>query len=50
MRACREELRALGSGGAGRYALLMHLMTLYDYALISGTTVKRCLEIFDGDA
>lgn len=58
MRECRVELRALGQqassgggdqqGAAGRNALVLHLLCLYDHALVDGSTVDRCLVIYDG--
>ena len=57
MRECRAELLALGDGslpaeaqgqGApGRHALVMHLICLFEHALINGACVDRCLKAFD---
>ncbi|KAF5831426.1 hypothetical protein DUNSADRAFT_13134 [Dunaliella salina] len=36
------------AGAPGRYALLMHLLCLFEHALVNGATVERCLRIYDG--
>eukprot|EP00983_Pelagomonas_calceolata_P055069 1143962-Pelagomonas_calceolata.AAC.1 len=62
VRDCWAELHALKSGDSstgghgvsapagapGRYALLMHLLCLFEHALVNGATVERCLRIYDG--
>mmetsp|Transcript_7320 Transcript_7320/g.18160 ORF Transcript_7320/g.18160 Transcript_7320/m.18160 type:complete len:203 (-) Transcript_7320:132-740(-) len=47
VRECAPELRESGTGA--RHALVVHLLMLWEFALIDGGCMDRCLRIYDGE-